>query len=310
LYITARTTPLSRAFLVAQSQRIGATRTAQQMGISRRTVYRWRPRSGAYADRSCRPLRSPRRTTDEREAALLGLRLELRWGPDRLGPYLGMPASTAYAVLRRHGAHRLRTLFPPERPARGTFEVSAPGFIAIDIKSLGSVQRGGGRRGLMHYRYRTPEAQVGWNHLFVAIDLASRLVYAELRSGIGNADMTGFLTAAVAFFDSRGIGVHRVLTDNAFRGTFSRACEQLGIRHRRTKPYHPWTNGRAEAFIGTIQRECVYAQHFTSDAERALALWLYLAYYNAERPHTAIGGLSPERWLRARGVTRVYGDFT
>ena len=291
MYRTARTTPLSRAFLVAESARIGASRTARQMGISRRTVYRWRQRNGEYADRSCRPQRSPRRTPDSREAAILGLRLELRWGPDRLGPYLGVPASTAYAVLRRHGASRLRALFPPERRSTGVFTVRGPGFIAIDIKSLGSVDRGGGRRGPMHYRYHTPDARVGWNHLFVAIDLASRLVYAELRGGIGNPDMVGFLAAAVAFFDGRGIRVHRVLTDNAFRSTFSAACVALGIQHRRTKPYHPWTNGRAEAFIGTVQRECVYARQFSSDAERALALWLYLAYYNAERPHTAIGGL-------------------
>lgn len=280
------------------------------MGISRRTVYRWRRREGEYADRSSRPHHSPRRTPDAREAAVLGLRMELRWGPDRLGPYLGMPASTAYAVLRRHGAQRLRTLFPPERPVRGTFSVATPGYIAIDIKSLGSVDRGGGRRGPNHYRHRTPDAMVGWNHLFVAIDLASRLVYAQLRTGIGNADMLEFLAAATAFFDARGITVHRVLTDNAFRSTFSAACQARGIRHTRTKPYHPWTNGRAEAFIGTIQRECVYARHFTHDAERALALWLYLAYYNAERPHTAIGGLTPERWLRAHGVTRVFGDFS
>lgn len=236
--------------------------------------------------------------------------MELRWGPDRLGPYLGLPASTAYAVLRRFGASRLRQLFPVERPVRGTFVVEAPGYIAIDIKSLGSLERGGGRRGPNHYRHNTAGSGVGWTHLFVAIDLASRLVYAELRGGIGNPDMTGFVRAAVAFFDARGIRVHRVLTDNAFRSTFTKACTAIGIRHSRTKPYHPWTNGRAEAFIGTIQRECVYDARFTADPERALAVALYVAYYNARRPHTALGGLSPERWLRARGVTQVYEDFT
>ena len=128
---------------------------------------------------------------------------------------------------------------------------------------------------------------------------------------MGNADSLGFLSAAIAFFDGRGIRVHRILTDNGFRSTFTRACTAAGIRHGRTKPYHPWTNGRAEAFIGTIQRECIYSgARFSSDAERALAIALYVSYYNAERPHTAIGGLSPERWLRARGVTHVYGDFS
>jgi transposase InsO family protein len=308
VYGTARLSPRTREFLVDQSAHIGVSRAARNSGTSRRTTYRWRRRSADYLDRSSRPHRSPRRTPDPLEAAVLGLRMELRWGPDRLGPYLGLPASTAYAVLRRHRASRLRQLFPPERRVHGQFHVSAPGFIAIDIKSLGSVDRGGGRRGPMHYQHNHGR-DVGWNHLFVAIDLASRLVFAQLRGGIGNADTTVFLQAAVAFFDARGIRVHRVLTDNAFRSTFSRACVELGIEHRRTKPYHPWTNGRAEAFIGTVQRECVYARAFSSDAERALSVWLYLAYYNAERPHTAIGGLSPERWLHARGVTRVYGDF-
>lgn len=309
MYSTARIAPRTRAHLVAESTRIGVARTARQGGVSRRTVYRWRRRVDAFTDRSSRPHRSPRRTSDQDVAAILGLRMELRWGPDRLGPYLGLPASTAYAVLRRFGASRLRQLFPVERPVRGTFVVEAPGYIAIDIKSLGSLERGGGRRGPEHHQHNHGR-DVGWQHLFVAIDLASRLVYAELRGGIGNTDALAFLASAVAFFDARGIRVDRVLTDNAFRSTFTKACRAIGIRHRRTKPYHPWTNGRAEAFIGTIQRECVYDARFTADAERALAIALYVAYYNARRPHTALGGLSPERWLRARGVTQVYEDFS
>jgi transposase InsO family protein len=309
VYGTARLSPRTREFLVDQSHRVGVSRAACNVGTSRRTVYRWRGREG-YLDHSSRPQHSPRRTPDTLEATILGLRLELRWGPDRLGPYLGVPRSTTYAVLRRHRAHRLGVLFPPQRPVHGRFHVDAPGYIAIDIKSLGSVDRGGGRRGPMHYRHNTADATVGWTHLFVAIDLASRLVFARLQASRGNAAMTAFLAAAVAFYDARGIRVHRVLTDNAFRSTFDRACAVLGISHRRTQPYHPWTNGRVEAFIGTVQRECVYARPFGSDAERALALWLYLAYYNAERPHTAIGGVSPECWLRARGVTGVYGDFS
>jgi transposase InsO family protein len=295
--------------LVAESTRIGVTRASRQLGVSRRTAYRWRRRADSFADRSSRPHRSPRRTSDQDVAAILGLRMELRWGPDRLGPYLGLPASTAHAVLRRFGASRLRQLFPVERPVRGTFVVDAPGYIAIDIKSLGSLERGGGRRGPEHHPHNHGR-DVGWQHLFVAIDLASRLVYAELRRGRRTADGVAFLAAAVAFFDARGIQVDRVLTDNAFQSTFTAACSALGIRHRRTKPYHPWTNGRAEAFIGTIQRECIYDTRFTADAQRALAIALFVAYYNARRPHTALGGLSPERWLRARGVTQVYGDFS
>jgi transposase InsO family protein len=102
-----------------------------------------------------------------------------------------------------------------------------------------------------------------------------------------------------------------VLSDNGngYKShAYRAACAALGIRHTRIQPRHPWTNGRVEAFNGTIQRECLYARTFTSDEERALAIWLWIAYYNAERPHTSLGGLSPELWLRARGVTRVFGD--
>jgi transposase InsO family protein len=310
LYNTGRISPRSRAFLVVESQRIGASRAARQMGLSRRTVYRWRGRTGELRDRSSRPHHTPRRTAERLEAAILGLRLELRWGPDRLGPYLGVPASTAYAVLRRWGAARLRRLFPVERPLRGHFGPVAPGYIALDVKSLGRLDRGGGRRGPAHSVEGTPH--VGYRHLHVAIDLASRLVYAELRSGLGTADCTAFLAGAIAFFDARGIRVRRVLTDNGagYRSSFTTAAAALGLRHTRTRPRHPWTNGRVEAFNGTIQRECLYASHFTDEEARALAVALFVAYYNAERPHTALGGLSPERWLRAHGVTHVSRDCT
>ena len=300
MYSRGRISPSTRSFLVSESRRIGVTRAARNIGTSRRTAYRWRRRAGELEDRSSRPWRSPRRTTDELAAAILGLRLELRWGPDRLGPYLGVPASTAYVVLRRFGASRLRTLFPPVRPKRGRFQVDGPGYIATDVKSLGSLQRGGG------FHPGRSHAPVGWRHLHVAIDLASRLVYAELRSGQGPEDIVAFITAALGFFDARGIRVHRVLSDNGngyVSRLFAAFCAERRLRHTRIRPRHPWTNGRVEAFNGTIQRECLYAREFTSDEQRRMAIWLWIAYYNAERPHTALGGLSPEDWLRAGGVT-------
>jgi len=304
VYATARLNPRIRAFLVSESRRLGVTLAARNLGTSRRTAYRWRARQD-LGDRSSRPHRTPRRCSDQREAAILGLRLELRWGPDRLGPYLGVPASTAYAVLRRFDASRLERLFPRERVRRGSYPDLLPGeLIAIDTKSLGRLDRGGGRRSQRQHRHGQG---VGWRHLHVAIDMASRLVYAELRSGLGAADSIDFLVAALAFFDARGVSVRRILTDNgtAYKRRFDLACEAAGIRHTRTKPHHPWTNGRVERFIRTIQNECVYGgAFFTSEDERALAVALYLAYYNAERPHTALGGLSPERWLQARRCDR------
>jgi transposase InsO family protein len=273
-------------------------------------VYRWRRRAPDFLSHSSRPRRSPQRTSDALEATVLGLRLELRWGPDLLGPYVGLPVSTTHRILRRHGAHRLRELFPRPRPTTTRFVVATPGYIAVDIKSLGRLDRGGGRE--WRRRGRAGDwAVIGWNYLHVAIDLASRLVYAELRRGQVNADTVEFLEHAVAFFDAKGIRAQRVLTDNgtSYKRTFDEACRALGLRHTRTRPYHPWTNGRVEAAIGTISRECLYARHFTHEDERRLALALYLAYYNRERPHTSLGGIPPSTWLRRSGVTGVAGDF-
>ena len=309
MYGTSRLSPRTREFLVGESKRIGTARAARNVGTSRRTAYRWR-RRGDFIDRSSRPHRSPGQTPDALEATVLGLRLELRWGPDRLGPYLRMRPSTVHRILRRHGANRLSHLFPKPPRSFGHFTVSEPGeLVALDVKSFGSLGRGGGKRG--------PDIArgghlVGWQHLHVAIDVASRLVYAEMRSGLGNADTTAFLERALAFFDAKGIRVRRVLTDNGtgYKRTFDERCAALGVRHTRTRPYHPWTNGRVERVIGTLQRECVYTARFTSDEERALDIALYLAYYNGERPHTRLGGLSPLDWLaQCRCVTEVNGDL-
>jgi len=299
VYGTSRLSPRTREFLVLQSGRIGVTRTARENGTTPRTVRRWRGRS-SFVDRSSRPHRSPRRTPDALEATILGLRLELRWGPDRLGPYLELQPSTVHRVLRRHNAHRLSHLFPKPRRSFGHFPDLAPGeLVAMDTKILGSIERGGGHRNPGGGPHRH---HVGWRHLHVAIDLASRLVYAELRPTNGKRDTIAFLERALAFFDARGISVRRVLTDNGsgYKLSFSAAAASLGLRHTRTRPYHPWTNGRVERFMGTISRECLYARELHSDEERALVIALYLAYYNGERPHTRLGGLSPLEWLAQR----------
>ncbi|HKU44324.1 MAG TPA: IS481 family transposase [Polyangiales bacterium] len=296
MYGTSRLSPRTREFLVLQSGAIGVTRTARENGTTPRTVRRWRRRDD-YRDRSSRPHRSPRRTPDALEATILGLRLELRWGPDRLGPYLGVHTSTVHRVLRRHGAHRLSHLFPKPPRSFGRFPDAAPGeLVAIDTKTIGSLARGGGRHPGKSHR------KVGWRVLHVAIDHASRLVYAEVLPAARQSDTLGFVERAVAFFDTKGIRVQRVLTDNGatYKRTFDERCAALGIRHTRTKPYHPWTNGRVERFIGTIQRECLYALELHSDDERGLAIALFIAYYNAERPHTRLGGLAPLEWLAQR----------
>lgn len=308
MYHSAATTESMRAFLVAESRRIGVSRTARHLGISRRTIYRWRRRAPDFSDRPCRPHRSPQRATDALEASVLTLRLEQRWGPDRIGPVLGLAPSSVHRILRRHGAHRLAHLFPKPPRSFGHFDVQVPGeLVAMDTKSLGRLDRGGGRR-----HVGSKSAKVGWRQLHVAIDLASRVVFTELRPACGNADTIGFLEHAVAAFDAKGIRVRRVLTDNGagYKRTFHARAAALGLRHTRTKPYHPWTNGRVERFNRTIQQECLYSETLHAEDERDLAVALYVAYYNRQRPHIALGGLAPLDWLDRWRVTQVYGDLS
>lgn len=310
MYRTARLTVWGRRHLLDEAARIGVSQAARHMGVSRNTVYRWRRRVGELEDRPCRPHRSPRRTSFEREAALLAARWEWKWGPDRIGPMTGIPRRTAYRILRRYRAHRLRELFPREHPVRGTFQACAPGeLLQIDIKSLGRLSRAQRHDRLGQGKAKTGRGaghRVGYDHVHVAVDAASRRTYVEIRDGLGAVDCAAFVRDAVAHFDAIGIRVTRVLTDNGtgYKRIFAATCSALGVRWTRTRPYHPWTNGRAERFIRTLQRECL-DEDFASDEDRRYAVNRWLAFYNRERPHTALGGLSPERWLRAHGVTRV-----
>jgi len=220
----------------------------------------------------------------------------------------GVAQRTAYRILRRFNMHRLRELFPEVRPTHGIFRATDPGeVIQIDIKSASGLARGGGRR-----HEFTPRAErrtkIGWQYVHVAIDAASRRSYLEFLPGVKTEHCIGFLQRAIADFDAHGIRVRRVLTDNGngYKRRFGEACADLGISWTRTKPYHPWTNGRVERFNRTLKGECLHGGlQFTSNDERRYHAALWQAFYNADRPHRALDGLSPERWLRARGVTRV-----
>ena len=242
---------------------------------------------------------------------MLALRLDERVGPDRIGPQLGLHPSTVHRILRRHGAARLSHLFPKPRRSFGTYPALRPGeLVGIDIKSFGSLKRGGGRASVAN---RDTRKKVGWKHLHVAIDMASRLVFAEFRPTLGGTDAVAFVDRATASFAERGIRVQRILTDNgsAYRSNvFAAACRAAGLPHTRTKVRHPWTNGRAERFIGTIQRECAYRDQFSTDDERALAVALFIPWYNTRRPHHALGGLTPQGWLDRWRVTQVYEDLS
>ena len=237
-------------------------------------------------DRSSAPRRVANRTAPERVAAITALR-RLRMTAAEIAETLSMPLSTVSAVLTRNGIGRLGRL--GLEPAR-RYERSRPGeLVHIDVKKLGRITRGAGHRihgGLGHYTGRHLDAagrlrgSAGWEYLHIAIDDYSRLAYAEVLADEKATTAVGFLRRSLAFFARYGIQVERILTDNgsAYIATVHAvACKRLGIRHLRTRPRRPQTNGKAERFIRTILAGWAYGAIYRSSTERTAALdgWLW-----------------------------------
>jgi transposase InsO family protein len=296
-HANARLTPRGRAELF-RSVDAGMTVTAACLAfrVSRRTFYRWRPRwtaagEAGLVDRSSRPRRSPQRVTAATEVQVAQVREATGWGPDRIGALLELPASTCHRVLDRLGyLERTRTAEPVVR-----YEIAEPGgLLHLDTKKLGRIGDGPGHRATGDRRSR--KRGIGWEVLHVAVDAATRLVYAELLPDEKGRTTARFLVRAVRWFRGRGIHVVRLLSDNGspYRSrVFARARRLLGLRHSRTRPYRPQTNGKAERWIRTVLSECLYVEVFTSPGERSLALERFLGYYNGQRPHLGIGGRTP-----------------
>jgi len=310
---TARLNEYGRQLLATRVIEDGWTvsTAAEAQGVSRATGYKWVRRYRTeglpgLADRSSRPHRSPARTSAEAAERILAARSEFRWGPDRLGPLLGCPASTVAAVLRRAGAPRLADIDRPTGIPVRRYEACHPGaLVHQDHKKLGRIPDGGGHRMLGRSTgTRSGKPAVGYDHFEVIIDDRSRravVVQVPDESGESAARALAF---ALACFAAEGIEVERILTDNgwAYRSAAYRAV--LGCRrHTRTRPYRPQTNGKAERFIGTLVREWAYARLYTSNEERLAALPGFVDFYNRRRPHTALGGLSP-----MAVVNNVHGD--
>ena len=270
---------------------------AAACGASRATGYRlWRRFReggwGALADRPSTPRRQPRRLTAEVEHEILAWREQTGYGPLRLSAILERPASTIGKVLRRLGHSRLPR---PSRDPRVRYERAACGeLLHVDTKKLGRFWRVGKR---ILTRGALPESKgAGWQWLHVAIDDHSRVAYAELLTGEDREACAAFLARAVAWYAERGIGVERVLTDNAkayHSHRWREVCDGLGIARRYTRPYSPWTNGKAEAFIKTLLREWAYAFAYPTSEHRARALPGFLRWYNRRRPHGSLGGRPP-----------------
>lgn len=301
-HANARLTPRGRADLF-RAVEAGMTVTAACLAFrtSRRTYYRWLPRwraegEAGLVDRSSRPHRSPQRVAPDTERQVAQVREATGFGPDRIGALLGLPASTCHRVLDRLGyLERTRVSEPVVR-----YEIAEPGgLLHLDTKKLGRIGAGPGHRATGDRRSRN--RGIGWEVLHVALDAASRLVYAELLPDERGRTTAGFLLRAVRWFRDRGVRVVRLLTDNGtpYRSrVFARFRRLLGLRHSRTRPYRPQTNGKAERWIRTVLSECLYVEVFHSPDERRLALARFLGYYNGRRPHLGIGGRTPAARLK------------
>ena len=300
---TARLNVFGRQLLVTRIELDGwpVAKAAEAQGVSRTTAHKWITRYRAEGwpgieDRSSRPRRSPRQTPPDEVASILRARVERRWGPHRLGPLTGHPRSTVYAVLARAGYSRLRDADRLSGvPVRYVHD--HPGsLIHQDHKKLGRIPDGGGH----HFRGRghgTPRAHRGYDYVHQAIDDMSRVAYVDVFADERGPTCAQFLRDAGAFFARLGIRIERLMTDNAKNYTRSRAFQaalaDLDIRHKRTQPFRPQTNGKSERFNRTMLDEWAYVRAYTSNEERLAALDPWVVHYNHHRPHTALGGLTP-----------------
>jgi transposase InsO family protein len=279
-------------------------RVAELFQVSRPTVSKWAARYRAegtegLSDRSSRPRRCPHRTASQVELLVVAERNRLRSGPDDLAARLGLAPVTVWRVLRRHGCSRLadydRTHTIPVR-----YQRDRPGeLLHIDIKRMGRIPEGGGWRlrglaSMTEYKDKLPPR--GHDYVHVAIDDATRVAYVEVLSDQRGPSCAAFLERSTAFFGSLGVKVERVLTDNALayrQGLFPATASRLGIALRRTRPFRPQTNGKAERFIRTMLHGWAFARLYTSNRERLEALPAWTEFYNRERPHRAFRGTSP-----------------
>jgi transposase InsO family protein len=294
------------------------TAAAEASGVSVRCARKWvgRYRLGGepgLVDRSSAPGRVANRTADDRVAAIVRLR-QLRMSAAEIAETLAMPPSTVSAVLKRNGVGRLGRI-GLEPAAR--YERSRPGeLVHIDVKKLGRFQAAGKRVGFRLTQSGRPRRRdahghdrgvSGWEYVHVAVDDYSRLAYAEVLADEKATTAIGFLNRALSFFTRHGITVERILTDNgsAYRATIhALACRQLGVRHLRTRPRRPQTNGKAERFIRTLLNGWAYGAIYRSSRERAAALDGWLWHYNHRRKHAALGHRPPV------SRTNLLGSYT
>lgn len=325
-------TPLGRLRLAKLVVEEGWTvrRAAERFQCSPATAAKWaaRYRSGQpMTDCSSRPQRSPSRCPRRMERRIVNLRYCRRWGPHRIAYHLGIPRSTVGRVLARYRMPLLAHLdqatgLPVRRPQPVRYEASRPGeLVHVDIKKLGRIPDGGGwrvfgRGSAQHRRSgvatdRAARAGAapsrGYVYLHHAVDDFSRLAYSEQLLDERKETAASFWTRANAFFAEAAITVTAVMTDNGscYRSGDFAAALGTAIKHRKTRPYRPQTNGKVERFNRTLMTEWAYAQTYLSEHARAATYPDWLHFYNHHRPHTGIGGQVP-----AARVHNLTGNYT
>jgi len=270
--------------------------TAAAFHVSAKTVAKWVARYrgqgvAGLADRSSRPRRL-RRPTQAEQVARAGALRRQRWTGIRIAQATGLSPATVSRILRRLRLNRLADLEPA--PPVQRYEHAAPGdLLHLDIKKLGRFSAPGAR---IHGDLSRRTRGLGWDYLHVAIDDHSRISFAQILPRENGPCAAAFLDAALAYFHSLGIAVRRLLTDNGpcYRSlAFSRLCHKLQLKHRRTRPYTPRTNGKAERFIQTAIREWAYAHAYSNSQQRERHLIPWLHQYNWHRPHASLNQQPP-----------------
>ena len=314
LHGNARTCLYSRRLLVERVLVQGWTRAqaAEAAGVSVRTVSKWVRRfrlegDAGLADRSSAPGCVPSRTPSDRVAAITLLR-RLRFTAAEIAEALLMPVSTVSAVLARVGLGRLSRLEPVE-PANRYERRRAGELVHVDVKKLGRIGQPGHR---VNGDRRTRSRGIGWEYVHVAVDDATRLAYVEVLADEKAATAVAFLSRAVAHYRAYGIEVERVMTDNGaayVAHAHALACKQLKIRHLRTRPYRPRTNGKAERFIRTMLAGWAYAAVYGNSHERRAALPGWLEFYNHRRPHGSLSHQPPLQRLEELSRNNLAGNY-
>jgi transposase InsO family protein len=302
---------------------------AERFSISITTVRRWvaryrqvvaagrRPTRADMVDRSSRPRRSPHQLGRRAERRIIGLRVSRRWGPARIAYHLGLNPSTVHKVLCRYRCPRLKWTDPAtgvrvktSRADKNSYVHPACGdLVHVDVKKLGRIPDGGGWRfrGLQAGKRNKSKKPAGYAYLHHAVDDHSRLAYSEIHAEERKETAVAFWKRAVKFFAAHGITIKAVLTDNgnAYRSKLWAKALGTKIKHKRTRPYRPQTNGKVERFNRTLLEEWAYAREYRSEADRAAAYPAWLHTYNHHRGHTALKGQPP-----ASRVPNLTGQYS